>query len=139
MGFFYLDITASHSEPEVRTTTESFRNLIFKTMDKNINVSDSYNIAYNYLKSKYGYRVLGYTNIFSSRLHKASRKKDRDLLESNATEKDYNIKLNDVDPNNWDDKCIELYLGQYYYGYTVRYELYEKLCNMKIIIPQTNI
>jgi regulator of replication initiation timing len=88
-----------------------------------------YNIGYNYLKDKYGYRKIGYTEKFNSKLQRARNAKERKELLANITENDYKIVLNDVpEPEmNVRDREIELLLKQYQYGFHINNELYNAL------------
>jgi len=103
------------------------------SFDTIVEANDSYTIGYSYLKNKYGYKGIVYTSAFREKLHKTYSVKARRELEANATEKDYHTFLKPIDKDNFDDRCIELLLGQYYYGYTIRFELFDKLCSMGII------
>jgi hypothetical protein len=51
-------------------------------MDKKdiLEIPKCYNIAYNYLKNKYGYRKLFYTENFRNKLNKARNKKEQKEL-----------------------------------------------------------
>ena len=92
---------------------------------------DCYNIAYNYLKDKYGYRKLNYTNSFYAKLRMTNNAKQRKELLNTLTDNDYNISLNPAIEH--DDKEIELLLSQYYFGFCIKAELRNKLLRMKVV------
>jgi len=83
------------------------------------------NIAFNYLKDKYGYKRTGYTNGFIDKLRKARTVKERKEILSTVTDNDYIIITNPATEH--DDIEVELLMQQYYYGYIVRFELQNKL------------
>mgnify|MGYP001589773150 CR=1 FL=1 len=93
------------------------------------NILKCYNIAYNYLKDKYGYRKIGYNDKFRTKLQRARNAKESKELLANITDNDFNIVLNDVpEPEiNVRDREIELLLNQYQYGLPINVELYNVL------------
>jgi len=95
-----------------------------------------YNIAYNYLKDKYGYRKIGHNETFNKKLRIARNAKERNILLKNVTDNDFNIVLNNV-PNpeaKTRDREIELLLDQYKYNTNViNVELYRALVSVGVI------
>lgn len=92
---------------------------------------DCINEAYNYLKDKYGYKRTRLTANSSNKLVKARNKKERlEILES-FTDRNYVLKLNEITEDK--DKYIDLLMRQYYYGISVKKELYYTLVNMGVI------
>ena len=89
------------------------------------------NIAFDYLKDKYGYTRRGYTSSFSNKLIKARNKKEREEIENNSTDKDYFLKINPITDEK--DEVIQLLISQYYYGIQAKKELYYKLMEFGII------
>jgi hypothetical protein len=94
-------------------------------------VNESYNIAFNYLKNKYGCRRSGHTNGFTRKLRQARNKKEFNEIMSIVTDDDFIMILNTVTEH--DDIEIQLLMNQYGYGYTVRFELYNKLCILGVV------
>jgi hypothetical protein len=87
--------------------------------------TDCFNIAFNYLKDKYGYKRMGYTNNFIDKLRKARSVKERKEILSTVTDDNYIIITNPATEH--DDIEVELLMQQYYYGFKVRFELQNKL------------
>ena len=94
---------------------------------------DSYNIAFNYLKGKYGSHRVGLTFSAQYKLRTARNKVERNNIENSFTDSDYCVMLNPVPETNNDDQEIRLLLNQYYLGYGARIDLENKLITMKII------
>ena len=78
------------------------------------------NDAYNYLKDKYGYVRGNPTVRFQKQLSRKSKKEQKRILES-STDNDYILILNPITEEV--DKCVELLMGQYYYGISAKQEL----------------
>jgi hypothetical protein len=95
--------------------------------------NESYNIAVKYLREKYGYRRSGLVESARKRLDKAKNKKERKEIDDELTDDDYILIHNPIPDDDRDGKEIELLLSQYHYGYTVRFELYNKLCELGVI------
>jgi len=94
-------------------------------------VNESYNIAVKYLGDKYGRRRCGHTEAFSKRMRQARNKKELNEVIASETDDDFIMVLNMVTEH--DDIEVQLLLSQYHYGYTVRFELYNKLCQLGVI------
>ena len=86
---------------------------------------DCYNIAVNYLKDKYGVKRIRHTGKFESKIRRCRNKKERDLLLSNATDRDFLCALNPIPKDeeyrngtcavpkeNIDDVTIEMLIRQ---------------------------
>jgi hypothetical protein len=93
----------------------------------------SYNIAVKYLQDKYGKRRCGHTEAFSKKMRQAKNKKELKEVMDSETDDDFIIVYNPIPDDNRDDIEIQLLLSQFYYGYKVRFELYNKLCIMGVI------
>lgn len=100
-----------------------------------LEIPKCYNIGYNYLKDKYGYRKISYNEKFRNKLQRARNAKERKELLANITDNDYNIVLNDVSEpeTNVQDREIELLLNQYQYGFHINTELYNVLVIVGVI------
>lgn len=104
--------------------------MIMITIDR---VNESYNIAVKYLGDKYGRRRSGHTEAFSKRMRQARNKKELNEVMSTETDDDFIMVLNPIPDSDRDSVEIQLLLNQYHYGYKVRYELYNKLCQVGAI------
>lgn len=89
-----------------------------------------YNEAYYYLKNKYGSQRMHLTSSFQDKLRNKN-KAERQQLISEATDRDYEIRLNEVTED--EDKGILLLMEQYYYGIAPQQELEAKLLRMGIV------
>jgi predicted methyltransferase len=94
-----------------------------------------YNIAFEYLKKKYGNRRLRLTHKSEALLRSQTVKKQKELLEG-FTDRNYVVQLN---PIGEEDKVIWLLIEQYYCSITVRKELYYKLVSLgEINLAESN-
>jgi hypothetical protein len=94
-------------------------------------INDTYNIAYNYLKDKYGYKRLRFTYSFDTLFRKATTVKKQKEMIANATDSNYILQINSITED--DDKAIELLMSQFYLGIAAKHELENKLYIMGII------
>ena len=95
-------------------------------------VNESYNIAIKYLQEKYGYRKFGLVESAKKRLNHVTKKKRKEI-EAELTDDDYILVHNPIPDDDKDGIEIQLLLSQYHYGYNVRFELYNKLCQLGVI------
>lgn len=89
-----------------------------------------YNIAYNYLKEKYGYNRVYLLENARKKIRFVNKKQREEIIKT-FTDRDYHISLNEVTEE--DDKYIQLLMGQYYYGQAAKNELRAKLINLGVI------
>jgi hypothetical protein len=94
---------------------------------------ECYNIAIKYLKDTYGYKCSYYTSSFSEKLRRARNRKEQKALIAAATDSDYMQVINPIPADDHNGNEIMLLVGQYYYGISVKKELYYKLLHMGVI------
>ena len=73
--------------------------------------TDEYNIAYQYLKDKYGYKRVCHTAKFSERLRNASNWRAKENLLAGATDDDFVIALNPIPDDDIEGKTIKIDVG----------------------------
>jgi hypothetical protein len=86
---------------------------------------ECYNEGYNYLRNKYGYKRLGLTSKSYTLLQKCKNKKEKEELLASFTDDNYKVELNPITEH--EDRVISTLLNQYYFGRSVRKELYLRL------------
>jgi hypothetical protein len=91
---------------------------------------NSYNIAFNYLKDKYGYKRSGLTQKKLEEAYRQTNKKQRLEFNKNLTNDDYILIINKVTEPI--DKLILTLMGQCSYGIQAKKELSLLLFNLNI-------
>lgn len=100
--------------------------------------ADTYNVAFRYLKAKRYTRLGRWTETFGARLLACKTQRERNLLESNATDDDRecalptNLTIQDFRTSN--DYEIYLLVKQYYLGIEAKKDLYNKLIYMGLLV-----
>lgn len=93
-----------------------------------------YNEGVKYLKQKFGFRNVHFTEGFAKKLRRARNKKEHKEILATATNDDYIQIINSIPDDDHNSQEVLLLLGQYYYGVSVKKELYNKLISLGVTL-----